>query len=138
MSYQKWAAAKHGRRGGLFSRWLQTRQRCRSITRAAPEMESLATSDMAALSPRAIRFEEMVDSSTAGDVGDEQWLDEEGDATLRAEADECEAHHSCDPPMVTAVFQRRGGDEEACDHALDVAPHPHRAQIHDLGWGYGT
>jgi hypothetical protein len=101
-------------------------------------MDSLATGDVAALSPRAIKFEEMMDSSTAGDVGEEQWLDEEGDATLRAEADECEAHHSCDPQTVTVVFQRRGGDEEACDHALDVAPHPHRAQIHDLGWGYGT
>lgn len=75
-------------------------------------MESLATGDVAALSPRAIRFEEMVDSSTAGDVGEEQWLDEEGDATLRAEADECEAHHSCDPDgdgSVPAAWGRRGG-----------------------------
>jgi hypothetical protein len=60
-------------------------------------MESLATDDVVALSPRAIRFEEMVDSSAAGDVGEELWFDEEGDAALRATTDECEAHHDCDP-----------------------------------------
>jgi hypothetical protein len=92
-----WAGAKHSRRGGCFSRWLQLRQLCRSTVRSAPEMESLATDDVVALSPRAIGFEEMVDSSAVGDVGEELWFDEEGDAALRATTDECEAHHGCDP-----------------------------------------
>jgi hypothetical protein len=58
---------------------------------------SRSTGDMVALSPRAIGFEEMVDSSAARDVGEEVWLDEEGDVALRVATDECEAHHGCDP-----------------------------------------
>jgi hypothetical protein len=58
---------------------------------------SRSTDDVVALSPRAIGFEEMVDSSAAEDVGKEVWLDEEGDVALRAATDECEAHHNCDP-----------------------------------------
>jgi hypothetical protein len=50
-----------------------------------------------ALSPRAIGFEEMVDSSAAGDVGEEVWLNEEGDVALRAAKYEGEAHNGCDP-----------------------------------------
>jgi hypothetical protein len=58
---------------------------------------SRSTGDVVALSPRAFGFEEMVDSSAAGDVGEEVWLDEEGDVALRVAKYEGEAHNGCDP-----------------------------------------
>jgi hypothetical protein len=100
-------------------------------------MESLATDDVVALSPRAIGFEEMVDSSAAGDVGEELWFDEEGDAALRATTDECEAHHGCDPRWWQRRSNSVGDDEEARGHALDATTRPHRAQIWNLGRGTG-